>query len=77
VARQMPQVPLDLLASCERGHVCDIKKRWADRLAYLAAGANEAAGKHAAGKEVGVPESRSANDGTNRVKNACKSTTLH
>ena len=73
----MPQVPLDLLASCERGHVCDIKKRWADRLAYLAAGANEAAGKHAAGKEVGVPESGSANDGTNRVKNACKSTTLH
>jgi len=43
----MPQVPLDLLASCERGHVCDIKKRWADWLGYLAAGANGAAGKHA------------------------------
>ena len=45
----MPQVPLDSLASCERGHVCDIKKRWADWLGYLAAGANGAAGKHAAG----------------------------
>ena len=73
----MLQVPLEFLASCERGHVCDIRKRWADRLAYLAAGANGAAGKHAAGKQVGVHESRSANDDTNYVKNTHKSTTLH